>query len=320
MTDTTACPTCGATLPAAAAFCTSCGASVAATAPSEPAGAVPPPPAVEPPAAPPAAPPPPPPPPGLDDTRVDTPGLTDDTQVQAPPVAPPTFTPPAAPADAAWAPASSGTPVPPGGSTSAPWNPPASPPPPTWNQPAPAPAPGYGPPTTDQQSWTAPSAAPLPGTWAAPASEPTMAKKRRPSVLGGLVALVGAVLALVGIFSGWVTIERPGTSETITAFSMTTGDEVFKSNDPYLLVVIAVLGIAVAVVLLAGFARALARVGAAIAGVAIVAITALNWLSIASFVEDNLSSEVEVTTAIGFYLAIAGGILLAVAALMPAKK
>ncbi len=55
MTDTTTCPTCAATLPAAAVFCTNCGARLGG-APPVPASA--------------------PPPPPVDPTRVDNPGLT----------------------------------------------------------------------------------------------------------------------------------------------------------------------------------------------------------------------------------------------------
>ncbi len=52
----------------------------------------------------------------------------------------------------------------------------------------------------------------------------------------------------------------------------------------------------------------------------IVVVAALNWSSISSFITDNFASDFKATTAIGFYLVIVGGVLTALAGLMPAKK
>src|SRR5690606_37762306 len=99
VTDPTACPTCGATLPCDAAFCTSCGASISAApapAAAPPASPAPPAPPAPPPPTAPAAPPSAPPsaPPALDDTQVQTPGLGDATQVRPPePLAPLAYAP-----------------------------------------------------------------------------------------------------------------------------------------------------------------------------------------------------------------------------------
>lgn len=152
-----------------------------------------------------------------------------------------------------------------------------------------------------------------PGASAAPAAKKT-------SVLGGLLALVGSALAIFGVFSGWVTLDPGTNSETVTGWSLTVGDGLLKSSDPYLIVGFAVVGLVIAVALFTGIARPLARIAALLVGIGIVVVAALNWMAIASFVTDNLPSSFEATTAIGFYLAIGGGVLVAVSALMPAKK
>ncbi|QXC61657.1 zinc ribbon domain-containing protein [Aquihabitans sp. G128] len=83
MSDTMSCPNCSATLPAGAAFCTSCGTRIGADAAASAAPAAPAPPE--------------------DATRVDNPGLHDATQVFTPPApayeppAPPSYEPPGGP-------------------------------------------------------------------------------------------------------------------------------------------------------------------------------------------------------------------------------
>ncbi len=209
-----------------------------------------------------------------------------------------------------------------GAPTSAPWNPPASPPPPTW-QPPTAPPPGAA-------TFTAPGPAQsAPPTWgqgnagatgvpawgdAQPAAPAT---KGSSSFLGGLVGLVGAVLTIVGVFSGWVKL---GSTGTVTAWSLTAGEGLLKSQTPYVIVALAGLGGLAALLLFAGIARTAVRIVAALTGIAIVAVTAANWAEIASFVTDNFPSSFKATSAIGFYLAIAGGVLVFVSALLPAKK
>lgn len=128
------------------------------------------------------------------------------------------------------------------------------------------------------------------------------------------------MVTIAGVFSGWVTLDPGTNSETVSGWSLTVGDGLLKSNDPYLIVGFAAVGVVVAVLLFAGVARPVARIAALIVGVAIVVTAALNWSAIASFVTDNLPSSFDATAAIGFYLAIAGGVLVAVSALMPAKK
>jgi hypothetical protein len=125
------------------------------------------------------------------------------------------------------------------------------------------------------------------------------------------------VLTIVGVFSGWVKLGNTG---TVTAWSLTAGDGLLKSQTPYVIIALAgVAGIA-SLLLFAGIARTAVRIVAALTGIAIVGVTAANWGEIASFVTDNFPSSFEATTAIGFYLAIIGGVLVIVSALLPAKK
>lgn len=315
MSDTTTCTNCGTEVPAAAAFCTGCGQALAAA----------------------AAPPPPAPPapvdpaPADDATRVETPGLNDATQVTPPPpsepapspyAAPSTPPPPPAPAASApWGPATSEPP------TAAPWTPPtggeppvapAAAPPAGWQQPTPPPgAPAYAPAAAAPAAagWQSPSAA-SPPPWGA-ATEAPPAAKPGGSVLGGLVGLVGSILVLVGVFSGWVKLGNTG---TVTAWSLTAGDGLLKSQTPYVIVALAAAAVVISLVLLTGIARPLARIIALLLGIAIIGVTAANWAEIASFVTDNFPSSFEATTAIGFYFTIAGGVLVIIAALIPAKK
>lgn len=136
-------------------------------------------------------------------------------------------------------------------------------------------------------------------------------------MLGGLVGLVGAVLALVGVFSGWVKL---GSTGTVTAWSLTEGEGVIKTQTPYAIVALGAVALVAALLLFTGVARTPVRIVTALIGIGIVGVTAANWAEIASFVTDNFPSSFEATTAIGFYLTIAGGVLVVVSALLPAKK
>jgi len=310
VSDTTTCSNCGTEVPPTASFCTGCGQPLSAA----------------------AAPPPPPPPPaaeptsGDDATRVETPGLNDATQVTPPPpsapapspYAAPAPPPPAAPASGPWGPSSSEPP------TAAPWSPPtttgqpaspAAPAAPSWQQPTAPPAPaGYPPAGADWQPAGAAAAAP----WGA-ATEADAAPKKQTggSVFGGLIGLIGAVLVIIGVFSGWVKL---GSTGTVTAWSLTEGEGLLKTQTPYAILVLAAASVVVSLVLFTGIARTLARIVAALLGLAIIGATAANWGEIASFVTDNFPSSFEATTAVGFYFAIAGGVLVFASALMPAKK
>jgi hypothetical protein len=148
-----------------------------------------------------------------------------------------------------------------------------------------------------------------------PAAPADTAKKG--SVLGGLLGVVGAVLAIAGIFSGWVKLGNTG---TVSAWSLTAGDGLLKTQTPYVIVALAAFALATSLVLITGIARTAVRIITALLGVAIIGVTAANWAEIASFVTDNFPSSFEATTAIGFYLTIAGGVLVIIASLLPAKK
>lgn len=311
MTDTKTCSSCGAAVPAAAAFCTSCGQRMAAD-----EGTPPPPPS-------PWA------PPGSDATRVDAAGLHDATQVR-PPMDPPPIDAPAVSLPPApdpmvptgttpWASGPS-TEVPAGPPGTAPWNPPASPPPPTWQHPAPPPSSAtFGAAPDPATSWAPPGVAAPPGAWGAPVAAPA-APANRPSVLGGVAALAGAVLTVIGVFSGWVTLDPGTSSETDTLWSLASGDGLLKTNDAYLIAGLALVAAVLGLLLFTGVARTLVRIAVIGVGIAILAAVALDWMNIANYVTDNLPTTFSATTAIGFYLAIGGGVLTVAAGLMPAKK
>jgi hypothetical protein len=139
-------------------------------------------------------------------------------------------------------------------------------------------------------------------------------------VLGGLAALLAGALAIAGVFSSWIALDPGSGSEAVTGWSLTTGDGLLKSNDPYLIVALGAVTLLLAIVLFVGVARLAARLAVMASGIAIMAVAALNWASIASYVTDNFPSSFEVTTELGFYLAIAGGALAIVAGLAPARR
>ena len=226
---------------------------------------------------------------GDDPTRVGTPGLGDPTAVG------PTFA--AQP-------------------TTAPWNPPADPPPPTWQVPVAPPATDARQPTTPD--WASSPATPPPPSWN-PDDAPSARARSAPSVPGGVAALIGAALTVVGVLSTWVTLEQGDNVERISGWSMTSDSGFLTSDDPYLLVGLAALAAVGGILLLVGSARTLVRIGLALVGVGIVGITALNWFAIADFVTDNLSTSFQVSTAVGFYVAIAGGVVTGLAALLPGR-
>lgn len=288
MTDTKDCPNCSATLPAGATFCTSCGTRIGegghAAPPTDSA-------------------------PAEDATRVDNPGLGDSTQVfSPPPAAPPEPNPqPYAPPSAPWQPADAPS-APPAGPPSPPsWNPPGNPQAPAWQQPQPAaPAQGWGAP---------PGAAPQ---WGAPAPASTgNGTQTDGSPIGGVIAMVGGVLALVGLFTAWVGSNQ--TDATTSGWDLISGDKGLKSNDPYLILALGIGALVIGLLLFTGVARPLVRIAAVVVGVAVIAVALRDWLSIVDLVKDA-SSDVEITAQFGFYLTIAGGIVTAAAALLPAQR
>ncbi len=313
MSDTTNCPNCTATLPAAAAFCTSCGARLTpAPAPAQPA------------AAPETAPPPLPGPntfaPPPDPTRVDGPSVTDPTQVlgASPPTAP---SAPWQPADggagATWAaPSPTSAPAPPGVAPApAPATMPAAPP-------APYGAPATSPPAVAQApAWS-------PTSWEAQQPSPSQrsTKAGGGSILGAGLAALGGIVTLVGLFMPWV--KSGSSSAGLSGWDLTSGDKgfltdsgmlTFESPDPYVILVLAVGALITGLLAYSGGTRNLSRILGVVLGVGIIGLMIRDWSSLANVVETQAPSTFEVSSDIGFYLAIAGGALVILSAAMPAQ-
>ncbi|MEO6627545.1 MAG: hypothetical protein ABIP03_03150 [Aquihabitans sp.] len=148
------------------------------------------------------------------------------------------------------------------------------------------------------------------------------------SPLGGLLAIVGGVLTIAGLFIPWVTNNQSDAG--LSGWDLTSGDKgfimsrgdllTFKSLDPYFLLILGFLGIVIGLLLFTGISRSIARVVVLVAGLAIVGLLAYDWTSLSEVVSQNAPPEFEIATATGFYLSIAGGAVMAAASLMPAKK
>lgn len=293
MSDTTTCPVCSTNLPGVAAFCTNCGTRLT-------------------PAEAPAAPPPLP----IDPTRVDDPAMNDATQafpVAAPP-APPIAPPPLPASD-----------------QSSPWQPS----PPSTGQWAPGPV--DNPPAPEVPSWVQaaqslstappPPAAPAPPYGTAAPTTPAAGKAGGGSPLGALLAMVGGVLTIVGTFLPWVTGNLSDSG--LSGWDLTSGDKgflmssgsllTFESADPYALIALGVLALILGALSFGGATRRLARVAAVLVGIGILGLMVRDWTSLAAVVSDQAPADFSVSSAIGFYVAIAGGAVVAISALMPSK-
>jgi len=291
VSDTINCPNCAASLPMAAAFCTNCGNRMASPSP-------PPPPVTSPPPLPP-----------LDDpTMVNGVAVSDPTQ--AFPAAPPIGTAPPPPPSAPWQPAAD---------TSNTWAPDQS------TQP-PAPVPAWVQAAQSLASSPQPPTAPPP-----PSSSPAAGTGRSGtgggSPLGAILALVGGVLTIVGTFLPWVTNNLSDAG--LSGFDLTAGDKgfllpdgtmlTFESPDPYALVALGALALLIGVMSFGATTRKVGRILAVVGGVAVIGLLVRDWMSLAQVVSDNAPASFEIRSAIGFYLAIAGGGLTALSALMPSK-
>jgi len=135
--------------------------------------------------------------------------------------------------------------------------------------------------------------------------------------MGGVVAVLGGALALVGLFTTWVTgggIERSGWDLTKPTGELT-------SKDPYLLLALAIGAVVLGVVLFTGAVRPIARIAVIVVGLAIIGIHVRDWLSITDVVKKNAAFlNISVKAGFGFYLGIAGGVVAALAGLLPSKK
>lgn len=168
-------------------------------------------------------------------------------------------------------------------------------------------------------AWGAAGAA-SPSTWtpsSTPAPVPSPGASKGGSVGGGVLAIIGAILVLVGVFSPWLGSNQG--SDTITGWKLREASSGFETKDPYLLLAIGIVAIIVAIVLFVGIARTLARVVVVLLGLAVILTHVRDWVDISDIVE-KLPTSVKITAEYGFYLGIVGAVLLIVAALLPAKK
>lgn len=148
------------------------------------------------------------------------------------------------------------------------------------------------------------------------------------SPVGAILALVGGVLTLVGTFLPWVTSNLSDAG--LSGWDLTSGDKgfrlpdgsllTFESLDPYALLVLGALSLFIGVMSFGPATRKPARALAVVAGLAVIGFLVRDWTSLAGVVSDEAPVGFEVESAIGFYLAIAGGGLTALSALMPAKQ
>jgi len=167
------------------------------------------------------------------------------------------------------------------------------------------------------------------GTGAQPTQQTTASNTGlQSSPIGAIVAVIGAVLTIVGVFTPWVTNNQ--TDAGLSGWDLTSGDKgfvltgggllTFKSADPYLVLLLGLVGLIAAVVLFMGRARSVGRVVSVIVGVLIVGLVIRDWTSMADVVSTRAPSSFEISSSTGLYLCIAGGALLVLAAIMPAKK
>jgi len=252
---------------------------------------------------------------GNDATRIDNPGLHDSTQV-----IPPQGEPPAAPS--AWQPSE--------GSAPSSWGAPPAPAAPSGEQPA------WGAPPASPQApggWSQPQGAPQGQAWgAAPQGQgaPQGPAWGAPapagggggdeaSPLGGAAAVVGGLLAVIGLFIGWFELSAGGGSETFSGWDLASSDSSpFESNDPYLLLALGIVGIAIGALLFLGKFRPIARIAAVVVGVAIVAVVLRDWMTASDLVKDW--PGVKISQQVGFFVPIVGAVLLGAAAVLPARK
>lgn len=303
MSDTT-CPSCHATLPSGAVFCTNCGHRTDQGTPPAPGGD--------------------------DATRVESPGLHDSTQVyggapapsggDAPPAAPPAWQP----ADPAADPAAGGgwgAPAAPAAPSEPSWGAQPGPSGPAWGAAPASPPEAQAPPGNwggqpAEQPWGAPGAAPggspapawgagAPGA-PAPAWGTTAPAAAKSTPIAAILAVVGGAVGLVSLFLTWFALKG---GDSITAWAMTGANDVLKSKDPYLLLAAAIVAIVAGVVMFMGKGRPAVQVLALVAGLAVVGVAIRDWMSVADLVNDTGG---QIDGGIGYYLAIAGGAVAAV--------
>lgn len=311
MADKT-CSSCGATLPAAAHFCTQCGSRDLTEA--APAGT---PPAPEPEPTTPVT-------PDAPTTllgEVDDPPRTVPAADAPPPPGEPTPVaeapappPPAEPAEPPPPPAEPAEPA--GAETTTPVDPTvAFAPPPTAETWASPPAPTM----TDTPTAVLPPPAPTPtppGAAPAPAAATSATGGGR---FGALIVLIGGAAAIVGAFLDWMTIDPEG-GERISLTGWTLSD------DAKIVLVLGAVAVIASVIVLGGMLRGVVRVLAAALGIVTIALGGYDLYDIIEDLPDSLQkagvSGVEISAPdLGLILVIAGGAVMVLGALgMTAPK
>lgn len=291
----TTCPSCSTSLPDGALFCTSCGhrlesAAAADTAATETAPTE-------------TAPPPPPEPAPEAASEFTDPAPTAAMPASEAPAPPPTAPPPPPAASPQPPPAAPQPPAQPW-ADSATTQVPATPAPTGWS--APPPAQGW-----DPGSGTQPAA-----EWGhAPAPDAPASTKSGASPLGGVLGLLGGIVAVVAAFLPWISFEAGGTSTSYSLLKlMTGGDDVpLESSDVVFLLIAGIAAVILAVLVFTTRSKALSGL-LIVAGLGMIAVGVLDWMSVVDFSED-LPNTITIDGALGLYLTYAAGAVTAIGGL-----
>jgi hypothetical protein len=182
----------------------------------------------------------------------------------------------------------------------------------SWDSPAPAPS-----------SWDQPGA-PAAASW--PAAPATTSSEPAQAPASAIVGIVGALLTIVGLFLPWVSaktgtnLSLVGNVDSLTAWALATKADIrITTDDPYWLLALGIVALAVSIVL---FVRAMPalRIALAVIGLAIVGLTIYDLSSIRSVVQDTFSSDEKINFQLGLWLTLAGGIVCIVAACLPTTR
>lgn len=123
---------------------------------------------------------------------------------------------------------------------------------------------------------------------------------------------------MIGVFIGWFKSTKDDVSTVLSGWDLTRSGHDLSSPDPYGVLALGVIGLAVGVLLLIGKFRPIVRIAAVVIGVALIGVMIRDWLSAAEVVEDEAGWKLD--QQVGFFLPIAGGVLLGVGALLPIKR
>jgi hypothetical protein len=127
----------------------------------------------------------------------------------------------------------------------------------------------------------------------------------------------------VGLFMAWVGPGGGAPGNSLSGWDLATkakSQVPFTSKDPYILLAIGIVAVLIGVMLLAKKAIGPMRLLTLLAGVGVIAVHVRDYLSIKDVVKKTFPSSITIDFKIGFWLGIAGGVVLVVAALLPSKK